>query len=477
MTTFRRLTAAVTGALLVSGVFAAPAMAAPGSGPLTFTPKSGQHQFGDGNPTDRFTITPATADCPTGSEMYVDVLSPQGSEDGWLTAGTPITASGIIIRDPSAGPILTVPAHEAHFQNNVVQDMVGQILPAGTTDERLSPADAAKPVGTVIAEGQFSVFSVCLNGSAVETARSDIHTVTFRAATRAPKPANWPAEQFYDVLQWSYAFDSDGTDQPEATTVTLTASPGGSAQAGAAVSLTATVTPSAATGSVRFLDGSTEIGTKAVTAGQASLTTSDLQTGAHSLSAVFTPDDATKYLASTGTLSYQIVPSNPNAQKGEVTVRTTVPSSPGGGDLTMTVDQSAVTLPQAVREGDSFVTGQVGVNLVTVTDNRTGTLPGWNVSGTVADRFAGANAANSFDGTALGWTPLIVSQAAGQGVTAGPAVESGTDPGLTSPGSTLALAPAGSGAGTAKLGADLALQFPATTPADTYSAVITITLI
>jgi Bacterial Ig-like domain (group 3) len=73
------------------------------------------------------------------------------------------------------------------------------------------------------------------------------------------------------------------------TTTTLTSSANPS-KSGSAVTLTARVSPTSATGSVQFFDGSTSLGTMPVSSGVASLTTSTLGGGKHSITAVYSGD-------------------------------------------------------------------------------------------------------------------------------------------------------------------------------------------
>ena len=75
---------------------------------------------------------------------------------------------------------------------------------------------------------------------------------------------------------------------PVATATTTTLAVDGALTEGSEQELTATVAPAEATGTVRFLDGTTELGTAPVTAGNASLTVI-LAVGAHALQAVFEP--------------------------------------------------------------------------------------------------------------------------------------------------------------------------------------------
>ena len=69
---------------------------------------------------------------------------------------------------------------------------------------------------------------------------------------------------------------------------------------GSPVTLTSTVSPAAAAGTVQFRDGGTNIGDPVtVSNGSASTTTTTLTAGSHQLTAVFTPTTATLYSAST----------------------------------------------------------------------------------------------------------------------------------------------------------------------------------
>jgi VCBS repeat-containing protein len=73
------------------------------------------------------------------------------------------------------------------------------------------------------------------------------------------------------------------------TTTTLSSSKNPS-PSGQAVTFTATVSPSTATGSVTFKDGATTIGTGALSAGTATFTTSSLSVGTHSITASYAGD-------------------------------------------------------------------------------------------------------------------------------------------------------------------------------------------
>ncbi|WP_427889111.1 hypothetical protein ACQHIV_37700 [Kribbella sp. GL6] len=156
--------------------------------------------------------------------------------------------------------------------------------------------------------------------------------------------------------------------------------------------------------------------------------------------------------------------------KGEEKITTTVQAP--AEQLTMTVgDDGQVTLPTPALAGDRLSSsGQL--DPVTVTDNRSA-KPGWNTTAQVS---AFSSGANTFDGKYLGWTPSVVSQSSGQGVVAGAAVAPGFSAGTgLSEARPLGSAPAGSGIGSAVLGAGLSLELPTTTPAGTYVATLTLT--
>jgi DNA-binding beta-propeller fold protein YncE len=158
----------------------------------------------------------------------------------------------------------------------------------------------------------------------------------------------------------------------------------------------------------------------------------------------------------------------------DVDIVVTVPEQGGPGEedgpLTISASDVPVVLPTPELDGVDVLATTGELTTVTVDDQRVAD-PGWNVSGQVS---AFVNGASSVPGSALGWTPKVLSSASGQTVTAGSAVAPGV--GIASP-KTLASAPAGAGLGVATLGAGLRLEVPTSTPPGTYSAVLTVTAI
>ncbi|KXC06567.1 hypothetical protein MhomT_04830 [Microbacterium hominis] len=119
----------------------------------------------------------------------------------------------------------------------------------------------------------------------------------------------WPSRSFPSasnlLARTAVTIDWEALFPPTATTTTLTVSPSGSAVSGTSVALTATVTP-AASGAVEFFDGSVSLGSVAVAAGSAQVSTSALSVGGHSLTAVFTPADAATSGSTSDAVAYDI---------------------------------------------------------------------------------------------------------------------------------------------------------------------------
>jgi hypothetical protein len=86
----------------------------------------------------------------------------------------------------------------------------------------------------------------------------------------------------------------------------LQVAPNSGVHAGGSVTLTATVTPSEATGSVKFKDGSTTIATVAVADGTASTKAKLSTAGTHSLTATFRPTANSDYAQSSDTASAHV---------------------------------------------------------------------------------------------------------------------------------------------------------------------------
>ncbi|MEV6815395.1 Ig-like domain repeat protein [Micromonospora sp. NPDC051296] len=244
----------------------------------------------------------------------------------------------------------------------------------------------------------------------------------------------------------------------EATTTSLAVSPASPVEAGTPVTLTATVAPGGAAGTVEFLRGTNSLGTAAVSGGTATLTTSTIPAGSWSLTARFTPADPGSFGASTSSAASLVV----NGPAGGVSKVETI---------TADVDPGAFTLDVAQPPAVELLGGQVGgtaagaLKQATITDLR-GTNAGWDVTGQLTD-FTGAG---NIPAGNLTWTPSA-AKASGSG-----AVSAGTPANLGDT-RTLCTSAAGSSAGTFTCDAGLSLSIPDSVPPGAYSATLTLTLV
>jgi penicillin-binding protein 1A len=91
--------------------------------------------------------------------------------------------------------------------------------------------------------------------------------------------------------------------------ITLTGNPPGGAPQGSAVTFTATLSDSSASGTVRFSDNGKNLGTRQVSGGSASVSEVIQTAGTHLITATFIPDDPSQD-SSSASLSYQVTGSS-----------------------------------------------------------------------------------------------------------------------------------------------------------------------
>ena len=130
------------------------------------------------------------------------------------------------------------------------------------------------------------------------------------------------------------------------TTTTLTGSPNPSSF-GQTVTLTATVTPSTASGSVTFKDGTTTLGTAAMSNGVATFTVSNLAVASHSLTAAYAGD--TNDAASISATLTQTV--------NQASTTTTLTGSPNPSSFGQTVTLTATVTPSTASGSVTFKDG------------------------------------------------------------------------------------------------------------------------
>ncbi len=149
------------------------------------------------------------------------------------------------------------------------------------------------------------------------------------------------------------------------TPTTTSLSAPASATAGAAVNLSATVAPAAATGSVEFYDGSTLLGTSALTAGSASYSVAaGLSVGSHSITAKYLGDSA--YDGSTSAPSTVAVAGQPVNTTTTVTATSATGYALSPVVLTATVAAANSTDPTGSVAFTGSVDGGAVQNLGTV---------------------------------------------------------------------------------------------------------------
>jgi hypothetical protein len=132
---------------------------------------------------------------------------------------------------------------------------------------------------------------------------------------------------------WSVIY----TASPQVTTTTtLSVSPQASAYHGANVTLTATVTPSDAVGSIRFRNGSSVIATEPVSSGTARDVTSTLANATYHLSATFVPTTPTDFTTSTSSSETLLVKAHPTT----TTLKSSTHVANAGQTVTLTATES-----------------------------------------------------------------------------------------------------------------------------------------
>ncbi|WFR72775.1 Ig-like domain-containing protein [Prescottella defluvii] len=149
---------------------------------------------------------------------------------------------------------------------------------------------------------------------------------------------------------------------PDVSTTTTIDVPA-TAVKGTTTTLTATVNPADASGTVQFLDGQTPIGSPAAVAnGSASLQYSFQTSGSHSISAVFT--GATGFLNSTAPVK-SIAVTDPVAQDVTTTTTLTAPATAQTGQqvtLTANLDPANAAGSVQFKDGNANIGGPVAVS-------------------------------------------------------------------------------------------------------------------
>jgi len=218
----------------------------------------------------------------------------------------------------------------------------------------VSPSTAAGSVqfmdGTNTLGSPVTVSSGTATSAATTTLSTATHSIT---AVFTPTTATAFSASTSDAL--SYVVNAAGAG-PTATSTTVTANPASPTTAGTSVTFTATVSPSTAAGSVQFMDGTNTLGSPVTVSGgtATSAATTTLSTATHSITAVFTPTNASAFGPSTSTaLSYVV-----NAAGTPVTTTTAVTASVASPTTTGTsVTFTATVAPNTAVGTVQFMNG------------------------------------------------------------------------------------------------------------------------
>ncbi len=276
------------------------------------------------------TITPAVCD----ASVQPAVVTATKTVSGSFASGGTVTYTIVLT---NIGPGVTTTDGTGHELTD--------ILPAG-----LTLVSASATAGTASTSGNEVDWDGALVG--VDASTTITITATINAGSGGDVISN-QAVAVYDSTR-SGTNDTDissddpgvsGVADPTSFTVardlssTLLDPDPNPALGGQLVTLTATVSPASATGTVTFFDGTTLLGSRNVTAGVATFTTSTLASGTHHLSAVYSGDThvagntsliVDEVIQSTTTMTTLTASENPSPFATAIILTATVDAAAGG---------------------------------------------------------------------------------------------------------------------------------------------------
>jgi hypothetical protein len=263
---------------------------------------------------------PATAQVYSYSQASLTSIahpSDAAISSGSLGYTFPGYSAVIFVVQPAAA---TAAATTTSLSASAAQINVGQVV---TFTVGVAASAGSTPSGAVtLLDGSASLGTASLtNGAATFTITSltaGTHSIT---ASYAGDSADGASTSNAVSVQVNGA-------QLQSTAVALVASPA-TAVSGQAISLTASVTPASATGTISFNDGSSTIGSATLASGKGALSVSTLSVGTHSLTAAYSGDSA-----------------DSPASSNTVTVTITAPASGPSPDYGLTLSSSTLAMSQ-----------------------------------------------------------------------------------------------------------------------------------
>ncbi|HEY6423395.1 MAG TPA: Ig-like domain-containing protein [Pseudonocardiaceae bacterium] len=337
----------------------------PNGGSTTTTTTLTPSPAGPVDPGTAVTLNAAVSPAAAGSVQFKDGASNIGTpvtvSSGAASTSTSALASGshsltavFTPTDPTAftgstSPAVTYVVNAGGGGATATSTVLGvtPVSPAaaGATETLTATVTPSAAVGSVqFVDGTTNVGDpVAVSGgtaSATATLASGSHSLT---AVFTPTDATAFAASTSSAV--SYVVNAGGG--ATATSTVLGATPASPAAAGATETLTVTVTPSAAVGSVQFVDGTTNIGDPVDVSGGTATSTATLASGTHSLTAVFTPTDATAFAGSTSSAVTYVVNGGGGGATATSTVLGVTPASPVAANTVETL-KATVTPSSAV---------------------------------------------------------------------------------------------------------------------------------
>jgi hypothetical protein len=162
---------------------------------------------------------------------------------------------------------------------------------------------------------------------------------------------------------WTQVFPAVTQAPPTSTTTTISGSASGSVAGGTMETLTATVSPSAAAGSVQFFEGTTAVGSPvAVSGGTAVSPAFTPAAGAHTYTATFTPTDAVSYTTSSSSTGVTVTEAAPVSTSVTLSPSAAGPVTVGTVETLTATETPAVAGSVVFFDGATALGGAVAVN-------------------------------------------------------------------------------------------------------------------
>ncbi|HSY14348.1 MAG TPA: Ig-like domain-containing protein [Jatrophihabitantaceae bacterium] len=335
----------------------------------TITPSNaaGSVQFKDGGTAIGSPVAVSSGSAQTttslalGAHSLTAVFSPTSSAD--FSASTS-TATPYQVNPVPAAPTTTMlavgPSSPAAFGATVT--LTGTVTPSNAAGT-IQFLDGSTAIGSPVA----------VAGGTAQTT-----TTTLASGSHSLKAEFLPANA--SLFGASTSSASTYVISPRATTVSLGESPASGVNAGTSVHLTATLTPSVAAGTVQFTDGGSPLGSPVTVAGgTATLVTSSLSIATHTLSATFTPTNASQFTSATATpVSYTVVkpPAGATTTTLAVTPASPILTTAPAVTLTATIAPSTATGRVQFMDGSTAIGAPVTVSGGKATFSTTGAALG-----------------------------------------------------------------------------------------------------